>query len=365
MPYFREQQKDDKGSNIGIGVDIINSCNIRCRHCYFEKGELEIKMMTLDQIRKIVEKSKGNLKEFYILGGEPTLHPDLEQIVRLAAKNMDLVVLVTNGLKLADEDFCQKISHPKVMLHMHRKTISEKRKNLVDDFSRRQGVFELNRKAWKNVEKYWEGKVNVQLNILRPFVDSDNVFEIFRWARDMDYNPVIELVKSGPEFKRGCKFDVTAEEAGETFRELQKIDNLRYPEKVAKFLTPPYYGNSCTLPETSIHILADGSVISCVSYKSIPLGNIFEDDIDTILNSEIRKAMKDYKNWIVGPCRECLYFDYCHGACRGEVFWTTGCPRASNLYCWNQKKGLKLQDMVPKSCEGCILENHSGCKIKV
>lgn len=365
MPYFREQQKDEKGGNIGIGVDIISSCNIRCKHCYFEKSELETKMMTLDQIKEIIEKSKDKLREFYILGGEPTLHPELDKIIQLAAESMDLVVLVTNGLKLADENFCQKISHPKAMIHMHRKAVSEKGRDLVDSFCQREGTFDLSQKAWKNVEKFWEGKVNAQLNIMRPFVDGGHIFDVFRWARDAGIDPVIELVKSGPQFKRGCEFDVSSAEVGKIFEKLLEFDELHYPQKTAKFLTPPYYGNSCTLPETGVHVLVDGSVISCISYGPIPLGNIFKDDIDIILNSEIRKTMKDYQNWIVGPCKECSAFGYCHGACRGEVFWSTGCPRASNLYCWNQQKGLALQDMVPKSCEGCILENHPGCGKKV
>lgn len=365
MPYFREQQKDVKDSDIGIGVDIINSCNIRCKHCYFKKDELQTKMITADQVKVIFEKSRGKFKEFYILGGEPTLHPELEQIVKLAIENMELVVLVTNGLRLADENFCKKISHPQVMLHMHRKAISERGKELVDSFSQRTGTFTLSQKAWCNVEKYWRGKVNVQLNVLRPFWENNHILEVFSWAREKGYNPVIELVKSGPDFVRGCNLDVSVDNAGKIFQKLQEFDELNYPDKAAQFLTPPYYGNSCTLPETSIHILLDGSVIPCISHTSIPLGNIFKDDINVILNSEIRKAIRDYKNWIVGPCRECIYFDYCHGGCRGEVFWATGCPRASNLYCWHQQKGLKVKDVVPKSCDGCILENHLGCKVKI
>ena len=189
----------------------------------------------------------------------------------------------------------------------------------------------------------------------------------FKWARNYGFEPIMELTKPGPIFKRGNPLDVSPSEARSLYDEMRLHDNVNYPELKSNMIpiVPPNYGHVCTLVETGIHITIDGAILPCVAHETISLGNIFQDDIENVMMSEIRKAFQNFSDWIVGPCTSCCYFEFCHGGCRGEAFYDTGCPRASDPYCWHIPEGLTLKDMVPKTCEGCILEEHAGCAIRV
>lgn len=351
---------------IGIGIDIIGKCNLRCRQCFFEKDPSTRKMMSFEQVKFIIEATADKFSELYILGGEPTLHPQLPQILSLGLEHMPVVILVTNGLKLAKKDYCQKIALPRLQISTHRQAINSSARETVDYLVQRKGIFELTNMAWKNIEKYWQGIVCVQLNLLKPLVDGGHVMDVFQWARSKNYEPIMELTKPGPIFERGHKLDVPVQRVQELYNKMLEYDRKYYPHLSEQIpaIVPPSYGHNCTLVETGVHVRVDGTVIPCVAHTTLPLGNIFKDNIETMLASKIRLAIKDYQNWIVGPCRQCRHFEYCHGGCRGEAFWDTGCPRASDSYCWHFPKGISLQDLTLVSCAGCILENHPGCKIK-
>jgi len=78
-------------------LDINRSCNISCRGCY---NTLSDTQKSLDEIEQelIQLKYLRRLHTITILGGEPSLHPQLEDIVRLANSHVEKVTLVSNGL---------------------------------------------------------------------------------------------------------------------------------------------------------------------------------------------------------------------------------------------------------------------------
>jgi len=359
MPFFR-------GEANGIGVDLIDGCNLNCVQCFYLKSRPPFKCLSEGQVANIIiQAKKVGFKELYTLGGEPTLHPRLANILAIGLKYMPKVILVTNGIKFADSKYCQTIALPGLDISMHRQAINPKHKPLVDKVLGRQGAFELKQHAWKNIQKYWQGKVCVQLNLLRPLVEKGCVMEVFKWARDQGFEPIMELSKSGPFFSRGCDLDVSPIKVLRLYEEMRQYDEKYYPSLAADVLVPPSYGHNCTLIETGVHITVNGDVLPCVGHSTIIYGNVFRDKLKTILRSPIRQAIQNYEAWIVGPCTKCPYFLYCHGGCRGEAVWATGCLRASDPYCWHHPPHLVLKDMAPKTCEGCILENYDGCKIKI
>lgn len=363
MP-FRED-KTEKGENVGIGFDITTSCNIKCKQCYCPTDVASFRAVSFRDIKAAIKRVSGLFSELYILGGEPTLNPELYEILKFGLDNFRMVILVTNGLKLADEEYCRKMALPGLSISMHRRAISPQSEQLLNDLAQNKSYFKRSRRAWTNVQRFWQGDVNVQLNLLKPLVDGGHVMDVFKWSRENGFEPIMELTKSGPIFERNCELDVGSTEIEKLFLKMRKYDNVYYPHLEAPELVPPSYGHNCTLIETGIHVYVDGTIVPCVSHNGIVLGNIFTDDIEEVLASPIRSAIKDYQNWIVGPCKQCAHFHYCRGGCRGEAFWDTGCPRASDPYCWNIPDGLTLKDMVPESCDGCALEDCPGCKINV
>jgi MoaA/NifB/PqqE/SkfB family radical SAM enzyme len=76
------------------------ACQLRCRHCYVGNDRLnEANTMSLETAIQIMDyfKITGGHDKLYILGGEPTLHPQLPEIVIAARQRGYQVTVSSNG----------------------------------------------------------------------------------------------------------------------------------------------------------------------------------------------------------------------------------------------------------------------------
>jgi AdoMet-dependent heme synthase len=81
------------------------SCNLKCRHCYLgcAPNNKKKNFLQTDKIRKCLEEnSNEHLKAVYLTGGEPMVHPDFNNIVRLCLKHANVTVL-SNGTLINDK----------------------------------------------------------------------------------------------------------------------------------------------------------------------------------------------------------------------------------------------------------------------
>jgi|GEM_PF-4898453 len=71
-----------------IDLRITNECNFRCGFCIQnnkDKGQGEV--AELSKIKQFMLAHKNKTNEFNLVGGDPTLHPDLEQILDFAIEH--------------------------------------------------------------------------------------------------------------------------------------------------------------------------------------------------------------------------------------------------------------------------------------
>jgi Fe-coproporphyrin III synthase len=66
-------------------ADVINVCNLHCTHCYWwlnRKSEGEQDHLSAEQWKEIIRKTfkKQNIPIVTLVGGEPTLRPDIIQV---------------------------------------------------------------------------------------------------------------------------------------------------------------------------------------------------------------------------------------------------------------------------------------------
>lgn len=90
-----------------VMVEITDACNINCRFCYKRKGA---SMKSISRVRQDIEDAK-KLRELHtvtISGGEPTLHPELCQIIEIIKNYGFHVFLLTNGV-LIDKEYMQRL----------------------------------------------------------------------------------------------------------------------------------------------------------------------------------------------------------------------------------------------------------------
>jgi uncharacterized radical SAM superfamily Fe-S cluster-containing enzyme len=96
-------------------VEVTDSCNLRCPVCYAGSGPERTEHRSLALIEKMLDavvRNEGQPDVVQLSGGEPTLHPDFFEIVKLAkARPIRHLMVNTNGLRIAqDEEFVRRLA---------------------------------------------------------------------------------------------------------------------------------------------------------------------------------------------------------------------------------------------------------------
>lgn len=81
-------------------------CNIACRHCFISCGPKDERhaFMTVGQVRAALDEAAlQGVREYYMTGGEPFMHPDLHEMVHMALAQGALTIL-TNGILIDDDE---------------------------------------------------------------------------------------------------------------------------------------------------------------------------------------------------------------------------------------------------------------------
>lgn len=103
-------------------IRIINTCNQFCLHCMQQSGPNEKDIMSLETFQNTLEFiNSTSTKLINISGGEPTLHPELLDFLKLAVKYNKEIVLLTNGSYLLNNP---KLRHEIFILILKHKNLS-------------------------------------------------------------------------------------------------------------------------------------------------------------------------------------------------------------------------------------------------
>lgn len=83
---------------------ILTACNLACEHCYINQEQHGTERLSLVKIEKWMRLFADNRKKtnLIFLGGEPTLHPDLGEAIRIAKEMGYNVTVDSNGYLFHD-----------------------------------------------------------------------------------------------------------------------------------------------------------------------------------------------------------------------------------------------------------------------
>lgn len=110
-------------------IEITERCNLSCPTCFAGSSPQHSKMMSLDTFRAqldgLIAGGKQGADIIQLSGGEPTVHPDFFAMVEmLFAKGFTRVTINTNGIKLAQHAFVERLAscreaHPNAELFVY------------------------------------------------------------------------------------------------------------------------------------------------------------------------------------------------------------------------------------------------------
>jgi uncharacterized radical SAM superfamily Fe-S cluster-containing enzyme len=255
----------EKACNIPI-VSITNVCNLKCPICFtYIKDDLEY-FMSVDEFNKnlnwIIESEK-HIDMINIIGGEPTIHPELFTLIKLCKrKEIGRVSLYSNGIKIAkDEAFVKKLAEQGVDVILSFNTFD---RNTAERMYEKD-VLDDKLKALDNLEKH-----DVQTTLLTVSVKNLNDKEINRIVDlTLKKNFIRSVTIQNMSYKRPGGSKSTSRKHL-TIDEI--IDNI--VKKAKKRLSHDDFSplpGSHPLCYSACHILKDGDFV-------LPLKRLFVDD---------------------------------------------------------------------------------------
>ncbi len=266
-------------------LEITNVCNLSCSFCH---GTIrEPKFISVEEFKVAAKKLRvfADFLYFHLLG-EPLLHPGLAELLDIAGDLGFKVNLTTNGTLLIDRGDillnAKALRKLSISLHSYEvNSIGMSLDNYLDM------CFEFSKKAAENkkivVMRLWNkgGYDSLNAEILEKM---HKTFE-GEWQEQYSGYKLCEYVFL---------------EWGELFD---------WPDINAE----DYGGNhSCYGLRDQVGVLVDGTVVPCCldAEGTINLGNIFEKDLEDILNSERAENLKksfQTRNVTEELCRRCGY----------------------------------------------------------
>ncbi|MEZ4370183.1 MAG: radical SAM protein [Polyangiaceae bacterium] len=95
-------------------IPITSACNLDCPICYTVNKNEDAHMLSREAFAKILEHLKAQHDELDIInftGGEPTLHPELPEFLRMSREaGIRRLTVSTNGLKLLKEEYVEELA---------------------------------------------------------------------------------------------------------------------------------------------------------------------------------------------------------------------------------------------------------------
>ncbi len=266
-----------------VYIEITNICNMNCSFCHGHKRAPT--RMSTEEFTLILDKLEGQTKYiYYHLMGEPLTHPRLPEFVKLADSRGYKSIITTNGTLLTKREselLSAGVHKINISLHSFEGTIDDEYTRHICElanFSKKaaeQGIIVVFR-FWNN--GFDNGKNETVFNLLRQNIPG-------------------EWVKNTRGIRIRNKIHL---EWGERFE---------WPDSDAEIKGNNFF---CYGLKDQFGILSDGTVVPCCldSDGAINLGNIFNEDINSILNSErALKIIEGFKCGVASEelCKRCGY----------------------------------------------------------
>jgi hypothetical protein len=132
----------------GVYYHIAEHCNLKCSGCLHFSNIAEEEFADLQtfqrDISRLNEMLEGGLTSFNICGGEPLLHPQIEDFIESARRLLPAagISVLTNGLLLPDmpESFWETMKHNKIGISMTKYPAAQGKHGEIAEKAERYGI---------------------------------------------------------------------------------------------------------------------------------------------------------------------------------------------------------------------------------
>lgn len=272
-------------------------CNESCAFC-FNRGVSARSYIEVADFSRLTDILAGEgIKEIDILGGEPTLHPELITLIDITCAKGLSVSMSTNGSNVLAL------------------------KNLSDNFdrSRLQIGISINYKAVDETLSSYISKHKPLLKSVctkRHFLP-DSIMRFLGMPGSRHYAIFLDTLNIA-DLEQGLSFPQyyrTLKDVRDKYGNVEGLFCSGFIPDIKNY--PMLEGVRCPAGTTKLSIMPDGSVYPCYLFFGCPefrLGNILSNNLKDILNNPLLNFFRRFEKNNC-PDSTCEHFSLCHGGC--------------------------------------------------
>ncbi len=320
-----QSKKKEKFPLKHIILEITQSCNLRCLHCYNHWITDDKSMKETNSPKRIIKTLKrlfalNDIKSVGITGGEPFLVKGIEEVFMFLKKQNKMVTIISNGTLISLEQikFLQKNDIGLIEISLH-----SVYPEVHDTITGIKGSWE---RTVQTIRSMRENFLQVVPVIVLTKHNYEHIVETLRFMIELKL-PVIMVNRyniGGRGIENNKDLLIDYKELNETFRKINDAAPT-FRQRITSNVCTPFcllnprdfpnigFGSCGNNPlQRPITLEINGNLRMCNHSPTI-MGNIFSDKMEDIFSSEYvhswAKITPDY-------CMDCSIYDNCRGGCR-------------------------------------------------
>jgi radical SAM protein with 4Fe4S-binding SPASM domain len=305
-------------------------CNNRCTFCYAsapDRGR-QVPEMSTAQVKQVIDKIVDQAKAPTVsfTGGEPTLRPDLPELVAYARSRGLRVNLITNGILCAGADYVESLREA----GLHSAQVSLEAAD-PDVHNRIVGNPDAWARTVQGLRNLKAAGIHTHTNTTINRLNRDHLEGLIDMLADMgqqylSMNMVIRTGGGAAGCTGGEDDEIGYTSIGELVLRLKKHTESRdmrfvwYSPVPYCLFNPAQHGlgaQSCGAADGLLSINPAGEVLPCSSFEQ-GLGSLLHLDFQEVWQTRAAKYWRR-KEFLPPLCKGCDLADLCCGAC--PLYW--------------------------------------------
>ena len=323
-------------------LEVTRCCNENCIHCYIpEEQKITNFFISINNAKKYLDQAKElGVWQITITGGEPFLHPQINEILKYARKK-DFIITVLSNLTVLNKTHINTLkeiypSHIQVSLY-------SLNSSLHDTITGLKGSL---KKTFETINLCIVNDIPIQINCPIIELNQNDFASVLDWAKEKRIKANTDFnILAQTDFSQDNMINTLSEEGvkkvysnflakdKESFKEIQQVI---FNEKELKI---PMNKHVCGAAYNTLFISSKGKVFPCAAWQSLELGDLGKDTLKNIyFKSRASKKVRNIK-----------FKDYCDVIKSELVPFIKVCP-AHNANSFNGDY-KKIPDDVFKNAE--------------
>ena len=292
-------------------LDVTNRCNMNCPICINNTPAMGFVFNPpLEYFEKVLAglAAMDPKPTVQLFGGEPTVRDDLFEIIDLCRKHGLRVRIVTNGLKLADEEYCKKLCDAKVAVLL---AFDGNNPEIYDRLRKNPGAYQKKIKALDNLGRFSRRKSTIMTCVARGINDK-HMGELIQMVHERRaFIDALHLIPLTENWEAG-EFET---DVHTTMEDVERIIDEALPDDPVEFLPTgfahdlrnvlPFFGEA-RLTFGGVHpncesitiLLSDGEQYRPLShFLNRPLAEMFSDLRTRVKKLEPKLQRLDPNTW--------------------------------------------------------------------